>query len=310
MAYTWGTENNGTPADKPQDKDVQVQGKDAQDAPAGPEEDGSSTPGYLWDDHEAREAEETDARLATTETARREIEKDLQSEALDGPGASNRGRISTGGGAAKEALDQRTQQEKKDRENAERRVLLAMLANDADALADQFARDAEQHETYFRNKFGDAWAETLANKILDPDEFPEMQPGESIDDYRERVEQALIDEMIDPDTGQIKDEFRDHPDPDVARAAQWAQSRFKESEARGYARTLRDPNASPEEVRAAEQGATRTLETQRQTAQELVRDGTDNSHIAQATDTTHKQASAAMDETASGLGFRSGPTVG
>lgn len=92
------------------------------------------------------------------------------------------------------------------------------------ALLDQLRDEIDALEAQFRNRFGDAWREEVALRVLD--EIPERGEGETIEAYRERLEKELIEEMIDQNTGEIKPEYRDHKDEDIKRAAQWAQKEY------------------------------------------------------------------------------------
>lgn len=103
--------------------------------------------------------------------------------------------------------------------------LFLIALNDLDAQAAALRALADKMEEGFVSKYGDAWAEDLALEILEEDQIPQRRDGESIEDYRARVEEALIDEMID-ENGEIKVEYKDHPE--YGDRAEWAKTRYDE----------------------------------------------------------------------------------
>jgi len=104
-------------------------------------------------------------------------------------------------------------------------------------------RDLLAMEEGFRDRDGDAWREDLALRILDAYEIPERRDDESIGKYRRRLEEHLIDEMLNPD-GSIKRQYQQ--DPSLSDYAQWAQKKFHYNRARGLVRELQDGNKPPE----------------------------------------------------------------
>lgn len=102
------------------------------------------------------------------------------------------------------------------------------LAEQARILSEQLARHIAELESAFETKYGDAWREHIANKVMEPDEIPERREGESMQDYRERLEAVLIATMIDPATGKIKPEYANSDDPDVLHYAEWAQAQHRQ----------------------------------------------------------------------------------
>jgi len=111
------------------------------------------------------------------------------------------------------------------------------------AYIEQLKKDIEDMEKRFRERDGDAWREKLALKILDPDEIPQRREGESIEDYRERLEAILIDQMLNAD-GSIKAQYLN--DPELSDYAQWAQKKHHYNLAVGYVRELEDPSTTPQ----------------------------------------------------------------
>lgn len=96
------------------------------------------------------------------------------------------------------------------------------LVGQLQAQVDAADRRIQGHRDYFENKYGEDWVEKLALDILDEDSFPERREGESITDYRRRIEDEIFEEMVGPD-GQIKPDYHDHPD--YERFKEWARDR-------------------------------------------------------------------------------------
>lgn len=145
----------------------------------------------------------------------------------------------------------------------ETQVLLNSIRTAQD-IADAAAARAAEAEAGFEEEFGDAWREEIALRVLDPDENPVIREGESIEEYRERVEETLIDEMIDQETGEIKNEYKN--DPEKLRYAQWAQDKFIERRAEAVIEQANEPDAKPEEIEIGLE-TLETLASKRQAAQ-------------------------------------------
>ena len=96
----------------------------------------------------------------------------------------------------------------------------------------------------FAAQYGEDWREQFAMRILDPDIMPQRENGESLAEYRARVEQALMDEMLNPD-GTIKSEYKDHPE--YGQLAQWAQWKHDQQRAIAFKAELDDPSLSKDE---------------------------------------------------------------
>lgn len=124
--------------------------------------------------------------------------------------------------------------EKEKREQSTRDILQQALVQHIKNLA----RQIENLEAGFRDQHGDAWREHIANKILDADEIPQQRPGETIDEYRQRLEKRLVEEMLNPD-GSIKDKYKD--DPEYRKYAQWAQKIYHRDIAQAIANDLKNP---------------------------------------------------------------------
>lgn len=99
----------------------------------------------------------------------------------------------------------------------------------------------DQSEQEFAAQNGDAWREKLALAILDPDLIPPREHGESMADYRERLEQSLMDELLNED-GTIKAKYKNHPE--YGEYAQWAQWKYDEQQAQALKTALNDPSVS------------------------------------------------------------------
>jgi len=113
----------------------------------------------------------------------------------------------------------------------------------------RLGREIAEYEQRFEAEHGDAWRETIANEVLDPDEIPERQDGESMAEYRERLEAVLIEKMIDPDTGEIRPEYANNPE--TAEYAKWAKAEYDKAETDELIDVTReienDPSLSTEE---------------------------------------------------------------
>lgn len=134
-----------------------------------------------------------------------------------------------------------------DNEKAKKEQLQHFLdiVDAARAYATQLEQQIDEMEARFNARDGDAWREKLALKILDEDEIPQRREGESIEDYRQRLEPVLIEKMLNKD-GSIKPQYLN--DPELSDYAQWAQKKYHYNIAIGYVRELEDPNTPPERI--------------------------------------------------------------
>jgi len=98
-------------------------------------------------------------------------------------------------------------------------------------------------EAEFRKRDGEEWREKLALRILGENDIPQIQDGESIKDYRERLEPILIAELLNAN-GSIKSEYENHPE--LSAYAEWAQKKHHLNRAKVYGRELEDINTTPE----------------------------------------------------------------
>lgn len=117
---------------------------------------------------------------------------------------------------------------KRRRLEEQQRVQLT-LAEQARQLSEYLAQQIAGFETSFETELGDAWREVIANRVLNPDDIPQRKQGESMQDYRERLETVLIATMID-ENGNIRPGYANNDDPDVRRYADWAHSKHRKNE--------------------------------------------------------------------------------
>ena len=123
--------------------------------------------------------------------------------------------------------------------------LLDQLDNRIKDLGDSIANRIEGLEA----RLGDAWIEIVAGQVLDPDETPIRQEGESIPEWRQRVLDAMEEKMIDPETGEIRDEYKNHPDQNVRETAALAQEQYDKEKLEELKGKLDDPNLTDAEKR-------------------------------------------------------------
>ena len=117
-------------------------------------------------------------------------------------------------------------------------------------LLEQIRTSIKQMETdvkaliaSFEKRDGDAWREKLALDILGADDIPQQRSSENINAYRKRLEQHLINEMLNPD-GTIKDRYKN--DAKYGDYAEWAQKQFHLNNARAVVAELDNDNTSPQ----------------------------------------------------------------
>ncbi len=115
--------------------------------------------------------------------------------------------------------------------------------NQRQSTIQRLEEDIDEMEQAFIKRDGNAWREKLALKILDVDDIPQRHADESMEDYRQRLEPILIDEMLNAD-GSIKAHYAN--DPEIGDYAQWAQKNYHLNMAQGYVRELENPNITPE----------------------------------------------------------------
>ncbi len=133
------------------------------------------------------------------------------------------------------------------RKRDERHQLHLTFLEQARQLSERLARQIAAMEAAFEADMGDAWREQITNRIMEPNDIPERRPGESMKDYRERLETVLIVTMIDPTTGRVKPEYANNDDPDIQRYAEWAQAQHQKREADVYIAKRGDPSLTDEQ---------------------------------------------------------------
>ena len=163
------------------------------------------------------------------------------------------GELKTAPGAARSIADEMARSEEKERRRRIDDVMMLSAIDRAREYSRELSRQIGEIEQQFEARYGDAWREEFAIRILGPAEVPERREGESMEDYRERVEDALEDRLLDPETGEPRPEFAN--DPEYAELVRWAQmnrsrDRVDASVARADA-IMSDPNATQDDVNQA-----------------------------------------------------------
>jgi len=144
-------------------------------------------------------------------------------------------------GIAETLSGSKQQQEKADKKLSD---FLEAINNIQDYIK-RLNADIASMEQDFKHRDGDAWREKLALKILDEDDIPQRREGESMTEYRERLEPLLIAEMLNTD-GSIKSEYKNHPE--LGDYAEWAQKQYYLNAARGYVQELESSKITPHRV--------------------------------------------------------------
>lgn len=93
-------------------------------------------------------------------------------------------------------------------------------------------------EIGFEERYGEDWREQIAQRLLDPDDIPQREDGESMEEYRQRLEDALISDMLD-ENGEIKPEYLD--DPEMKEWGLWAKAEYDKREAERDKEYVEDP---------------------------------------------------------------------
>ena len=93
---------------------------------------------------------------------------------------------------------------------------------------DDLNRDIAGMEAGFAAQYGDAWREQIALRILGEDDIPQQRADETIEQYRERLEKLLVEELLNED-GSIKDQYKN--DPELNKYAEWAQKIYNRNAA-------------------------------------------------------------------------------
>lgn len=158
----------------------------------------------------------------------------------DSPDREGSAVILGSGGAARMATEMALKQAKDQESARDTQVLLAIL-NDRIAQLDT---EIAQYESIFEARFGDAWREEIAVRVLDDDEMPVRHDDEKMSGYRQRVEDAVVEKMIDPETGKMRPEYANHPE--FKEYGEWAEREFEQRNAKALANEIE--TASPERV--------------------------------------------------------------
>lgn len=156
------------------------------------------------------------------------------------------------------------------RRRADRGQLHLTLIDQAMRLSEKLGRQIARSERMFEQEFGDAWREQIAMRVLEPDAIPQRRNGESMGEYRSRLEDVLIATMINPQTGAIRPEYAN--DHETQSYAEWAQARHQKREVDAYIERRSDPGLSDAERVSLDQdyqakfGAEETILAQRELA--------------------------------------------
>lgn len=218
------------------------------------------------------------ANLKGAETTRQDLERGIQAS-MQGDTNLLAGRNALGGAAIAADAKAQDDQEKKAKREFEDRMYDNLLRRAQD-WSDKLGRDIAGMEGEFTREFGDAWREHMAIAILDP-EIAQRRDGESVTEYRKRLEQSLKDEMLNAD-GSIKDEYKSGP---YARWAVWAQKQYHKGNVDDYIQKRSDPNASPAERKKLDDDMARSPTGQVMRAElELAQAGQDNSAMTKERD--------------------------
>lgn len=125
--------------------------------------------------------------------------------------------IAAGSNSTLADKEKREKDEKRRLEDALYRMLL-----DAREWSEQLGREIDDMEAGFASQYGDAWREHMATSLLDP-EVMQRREGESVAEYRQRLEVELTKTLLNED-GSIKDEYKSGP---YAEWAIWAQKQHQ-----------------------------------------------------------------------------------
>jgi len=136
-----------------------------------------------------------------------------------------------------------SRQDEERRTEERRTAQFVQLVNQMRASIERMEADVKRLVASFEKRDGDAWREKLALNILGADEIPQQATGESITAYRKRLEQHLINEMLNPD-GTIKDKYKNNPK--YGDYAEWAQTQFHLNSAKAAVAELDSDTTSPQ----------------------------------------------------------------
>ena len=145
------------------------------------------------------------------------------------------------GSIASKSSSNQAEEERKTKE--QRTTQFVELVEQMRASIERMEADVKRLVSSFEKRDGDAWREKLALNILEADAIPQQEANESITAYRKRLEQHLIDEMLNPD-GTIKDKYKN--DPKYGDYAEWAQQQFHLNSAKAAVAELDSDNTSPQ----------------------------------------------------------------
>ncbi len=209
-------------------------------------------------------------------------------------------------GSQQTARDGKYSETQKQRRAERTRMTLDILAQ-AERLSQRLADQIADLEQNFAAQYGDAWREEIANRIMEPDTIPQRRAGESIEEYRERLEPALIATMIDPATGRARSKYIN--DPETRRYAEWAEAQYQKREVDAYIERRNDPALSDAEREALDRefADSRTGSEAMIAEDHVDASGQDTQYLREAIDQERDQqaSTASAEATAFGIGTSS-----
>ena len=144
-----------------------------------------------------------------------------QNEALLGLESGNNNSLQSRGKALAKHNDETRKRAERSRKSTEDFVFLDTLQR-ARAASVRLAREVADIEKDYQAQYGDAWREHIAMEVFGEDEVPERKDGESVTEYRERLDREMVERMIDPATSKAKEEYADSPHK------RWAEKRYRQ----------------------------------------------------------------------------------
>ncbi len=141
------------------------------------------------------------------------------------------------------ASNNKSQQDEKQKIKERETAQFIRLVEQIRASIERMEADIRILKTSFEKRDGDAWREKLALRILEADAIPQQEADENIEAYRKRLENHLINEMLNADST-IKNKYKDHPK--YGDYAEWAQKQFHLNSAKSIVAELDDDNTSPQ----------------------------------------------------------------
>ncbi len=211
---------------------------------------------------------------------------ELLSQALAGTVAPDQGASIILSSSQQSERDEQIAITQRRKRNDEQRLQLTLLDH-ARRLSKQLEQQIVTMEDGFEADMGDAWREQIANKVMNPDDIPERREGESMADYRGRLEEVLIATMIDPATGQIRSEYAN--DPEMRSYGEWAKAKHQKRGVDAYLEERSDPALSQTQKAAIDKSfeASATYANLSDARETLAVAGEDSSTLHNAVEDAH-----------------------